>query len=326
MKLFVQCISITLLLFACKKVNNGDPILVENPGIPYYDCNCPSLQTENEDYIIDIQHLMEREDQTTYGLLQVNPNDPNEISYGTSNENSTSKYIRYNLLTQQKQTILEDFKINNLTWGKKDWILFTDTYNMFKIKSNGDSLSVFGDHTWLNPKWNAAGDKFVVSLKFQSHREIKNIEGETIKTISNPGWNLKYYTWSHPEYFVTYDHKNIKIIDLDNNKLIKHIKAPFVNQTTQLSLFHQVSWKSETELIITRTGAIYTYNIETEEIKHISCDCRWNTSFITHASDFSLLLLNKNFIRHNEDSTKYLVDLKLFLVNPHTLQDFEITP
>ena len=130
-----------------------------------------------------------------YGLHKpsFNPNNPDEFI--CIEQKAGLRLIKYNLKTKERK-VVTDGRISMSAgvtgipdWGVNDWILFEITREgMFKIKSNGDSLTRLTTRKWwYYYSWNPDG-------KYYIHDGIIcNAQNEAIDTIEFRGGNWKYH-------------------------------------------------------------------------------------------------------------------------------------
>ena len=149
-------------------------------------CECPSSNSfdgYNPDYIeiIDTSSVFEAE---------YNPMNNDEIVF-LKLESNIRKMYRYNLVTHQKVLIGSFPIILSFDWGKNDWILLElGDYNIWKMKSNGDSLiQVTSGKPFFHPKWNFNASKFSVFYyvnPMNEHCEILTENGLFYDSIIDP--------------------------------------------------------------------------------------------------------------------------------------------
>ena len=112
-----------------------------------------------------------------YNYPSYNPNNPDEIVFreewlidtlinDTLYDVIHGGLVKYNMATGDKELIYDGLVGPSPRWSRKGWILlFLPDYKIYKIKSNGDSLTQLTfEGTCLGPEWNKAGDQFVYSL------------------------------------------------------------------------------------------------------------------------------------------------------------------
>lgn len=139
------------ILQSCHKEPNQNNTNNDCTPIPPYSLTGPGYQ-----YVFS--------DTFSYAVPYFNPNNPNEIIfYQRNNTSGATALIKFNLITKQKFVIYTGVLIAAPKWGKNDWILlnFPDD-NIWKIKSNGDSLTQL-THNGVNfyPEWNLDASKFI---------------------------------------------------------------------------------------------------------------------------------------------------------------------
>lgn len=336
MRKITYILFVVITLVSCKKKVFENNILVPYEGLDYIDCNCPSLDFDIDDGDGQLAQpdLFTVYDATNHLWPQINPNNADEIAfvsipYGNGQE---SQLIIYNTITQEKRVLVNEWITGQISWGKKDWILFKKAagLQLYKIKSNGDSLTPIGNGQWFHASWNSTGDKFIAFHKFKSTLEprtfILNVNGDVLDSIYSDWWYHDGNSdWSHPEYYLKYDAKNIYIMDLEANKVIKKIKAPFLHQNgVQNGIFGRVGWHSYNTLLFYGLGGLYKYDLTTDKVTHIRCWCGSSIFGFTHAFDFSKVVLQRTEIQLIENNQKHFIDNKLFLLNPITLEEEEI--
>lgn len=325
MKHFLLFLIISLF-FSCKKKVIENNILIPHEAIDYVDCNCPN-------YILPSNTPLEPiYGETQYRFPQINPNNPDEIAfisapYGNGHQ---SQIVIYNSVTQEKKIVLNSIlHPSHLSWGKKDWILFVSNNQIYKFKSNGDSLTALGtSNIWFNARWNANGDKFIVNNIKKSPTEARTFifdyNGNIIDSIYSPEWYHNMGTWSHPEYYLNSYFNDVRLIDLNTKNIIKHIKSPSLYKGSQLGLYTNVNWISMTKLILTTGNGLYTYDLQTDQIQHIRCDCNFNIRNFCHAADFSRIVISKASFQPVGNNINFYTESKLYELNPFTLEEEEI--
>ena len=138
----------------------------------------------------------------------MSPTDPYLIAYGKSDSGSTS--ITGELWTfdfcDGKSELVTTNAIDRLDWSTKNWLLYTGTgYEVYKVKSNGDSLTQLtnGSGTQLAGKWSPDGTKFWV--EGQDAFKILDENGSSI--IEYPGLpNFDAIDWLDNEHLLIVDY------------------------------------------------------------------------------------------------------------------------
>jgi hypothetical protein len=140
-----------------------------------------------------------------YSCPSVNPNNPNQfVCFKQDYVWPPKAYIiTYDMATQTEKVLFtfSGVMIGNLSWGKKDWIAFTQgpgTIRIFKSDGSNDRQIVessgmnFGEGT--GPEWSPDGNHLYYSLGLPnvSNAVICDISGNTIShapIIPRPSWN-----------------------------------------------------------------------------------------------------------------------------------------
>jgi hypothetical protein len=132
-----------------------------------------------------------------YETPHFNPNNSNELVFRLY-ENSGDQFfqlVKYNFTTQEIATIYQgDFAFPK--WSKKDWILFSQSdFNIYKIKSNGDSLTQLTfSGNGASADWNLKGDQFIYANISNNSSIILSEDGIPLDTIE--GGSLPM-SWQH---------------------------------------------------------------------------------------------------------------------------------
>ena len=307
-------ILICISLFSCKKekVQVEEPVL--QPATEDYYCQSllpPELHfispTEFTDY-----------DETYYNYPIINPNNPAEIVYLNGNF-PNGKIMFYNLDTKEKRVLFDGNSGSSFSWSKKDWILFQDTENfsIFKIKSNGDSLTKLSfDGNIFFPKWNHDGTKFICSKKFATQYSfIMNEDGHVIDSITD--WHHTNGNWSHPQYYVGESTFEIKFIDLENHVVFDH-----------LYFDHEVSfigWASISEIYYRIGRKLILYDIYTKKKTVVKDQCYRSFNSADATADYSRILFQV-IESKLEPNNRLFLDSKLVLMKKDGTEEIEILP
>lgn len=172
----LACIVMAGVFVSCEK---DEPIVLADPAIPE-ETPCkfefPNNNGQLPPSIVDSMYF-------NRGL--VNPNNPDEIVFLNKRD---SKLYKLNYITGEKIVVLEDaMSFKWADWGTNDWILYTYFQNLYKVKSNGDSLTqiTFNGVGW-NANWNLDGTKYLYTTILPSGQAatvIANSEDAIIDTL-----------------------------------------------------------------------------------------------------------------------------------------------
>lgn len=156
-----------------------------------------------------------------------NPYNSDEIIYVSQSVSPYSyKLIKYNLNTQQTEVILNKtgIVISQLNWSHKNWIIFSerigDFFSVYKVKSNGDSLTqiIFPNDNgqrYLAPQWNYVGDKFIcykypASYSIIIDEQINVVDSFQFVWSNTCNWDhpLEYMLFNKTTYIDLYNYNN----------------------------------------------------------------------------------------------------------------------
>lgn len=206
-----------------------------------------------------------------YEFPYFNPNISDEIIFRLY-ENSTDslfQMVKYNLATQQRETIFEGF-FAIPKWSRKDWILFAQPdHNIYKIKSSGDSLTqlTFSGNC-QGPEWNMAGDKFIYQSIGLNDSVICDEFGNLLDTIDgssiSPSWQHDSLLAAISPAWLYVRNSNSKELDF---KVIYEIGT---GGTTT------AEWLDSDNIVWVSKEGIFKSNIITEETISLqeSCDAK----------------------------------------------------
>ena len=130
-----------------------------------------------------------------YGSICVNPNNVNELLVFRGLDSiGGSGLVIYDLLNKTSRVIFKGTVYYQPKWGINDWILFNYDEEIWKIKSNGDSLTQLTFSTFnFSPEWNIDCTKFIYRDQKIQKNIIASSDGLHIDTtdvsgFGNPCW------------------------------------------------------------------------------------------------------------------------------------------
>jgi hypothetical protein len=200
-----------------------------------------------------------------------NPNNDNEFIY--VNKISNVRYLyRYNMVTNEKLLIGTFPMVLSFDWGRNDWILLEiGDYNVWKMKSNGDSLTqLTSGIPYFHPKWNYDASKIMTYFynSIENYTEVLNSSGVTIDTLED----YKIYeicrngSWNNSNGIVIGTNMNgIRIIDPFQKSVIK--------EKTFSENINEIVWINSTTAIFNNAFGLYQYNFLSNTIKKLRCQC-----------------------------------------------------
>ncbi len=215
-----------------------------------------------------------------YGRPCFNPNNSNEFVYyktDSTKPDVISEIWTYNLVTKEERHLAND-GLYMLKWSSKNWIVFNRIDNqVWKIKSNGDSLTQLTYEHWsLYPDWHPDGEKIIFRREDDSPRPnlmIMDKDGEIISTLdSTLGWTAH---WSPDGEKIIYGHnnQNFGYVYTDNPTAIHKVRViPNIkNSISAYSIFcfpdsEKITW-------IDAYGSLRITNIYTRETVLVKQGC-----------------------------------------------------
>ncbi len=204
---------LTVIVFSCKKDkvpsiedllpvgNSGDycPEMYNQRTRAYAD----SIHKVNNlpGCIVGAEHILLEE--YYYNEPILNPNNPFEFAFirDTDELGWNAELCVYNFCSNETK-VLTDVVGYDIDWSVKNWILFTGKdLQLYKIKSNGDSLKQLTDTGTWNDKarWNPDGTKYLYFDADAIIHKICDENGTLIKSFSN---NMAEFDWLSDEKIV----------------------------------------------------------------------------------------------------------------------------
>lgn len=200
-----------------------------------------------------------------------NPQNDNEFLYVNKIHNDRYLY-RYNKVTNEKILIGTFPKVLSFDWGRNDWILLElGDYNVWKMKSNGDSLTqLTSGGVYFHHKWNYDASKIMsyIFKSYEHYSEVFNSSGVTLDTLGYYKMYeiCRYGSWNNSDNYVigtTLD--GIRIIDPYQKSIIT--EKPFSEN------INEIVWINSTTAIFNNAFGLYQYNFLSNTIKKLRCQC-----------------------------------------------------
>ncbi|MCO5269636.1 MAG: hypothetical protein M9897_12160 [Brumimicrobium sp.] len=206
-----------------------------------------------------------------------NPNNDNEFLYtkatkieGGAGISNSMGIFKYNITTGQSTLIYNGEIWSFPKWSKKDWIIFNlPDQNIYKVKSNGDSLTQL---TYLNdlhsPEWNNDGTQFVAFSASNAWTYLFDESGNILDTLYFSHSQLGNY--QNPKYIIE---NTIHILSFFNmeNKAIEY-QLDYSSLSTS-SVWGSVFWLDDETVIYSNENGLNQFNINTKVNKIIKKSC-----------------------------------------------------
>lgn len=294
---------ICLLCIACRKenpVNEDDCLNFYNRPATVNFLNWPGIDT-------------------TYNTPCFNPNNSNEIIYIKGCMSANKGFIvKRNLVTGYETYIVSDVW-GKPDWSSKDWIVFNHADNqVWKIKSNGDSLQQLSTQGGMEGIWNHSGDKIAYWNQIQStyFTFITDENGNHLDTLLYP-FLLHNGAWSYDNnkiasYTYTYD---VGYIDLISKELYKITNNK--EDSRGWFVISDMVWTSDSQNIIWCNGfGIFKTNIISHQTIQIitACDSKQYRS-VSVSSDAKKIIAGR--------ADQKLVDNNLYIKSGLSIMDID---
>jgi hypothetical protein len=207
-----------------------------------------------------------------YDHPNFNPNNPEELIFRLQETLADSLFqlVTYNLSTKEQEVIhVGNFVVPR--WSKKDWILFAQSdYNIYKIKSNGDSLTQLTfSGKCHGADWNIIGDKFIYyTIDGNNFSVISDENGNSLDTIQPSGI---FPSWQHDSLILNPQHMGFTIT---NPKVSGY---NYINDDESDPSFTLAEWLDNENAIGANNNGIFRADINTGEFTQIleSCNAKF---------------------------------------------------
>ena len=280
------------------------------PIPPEKSCNdLPASPPIGWNYQIDSPYFM---------FPYFNPINPDEILF---QEKYSSKLFRYNLVTQQRSLIYSGTNLFQPKWGKNDWILLNPVGNIWKIKSDGDSLIILTNtHGDYAPEWNISGDKFCFYRSLGAFQKliIADVNGTELETLNN--FYTEQSSWQHSNLIIT-----------TSGMYGLHSIDPYTDLITVLlqqdepTLESAVWLDNNVDILYTAENGIFKMNYQTKKITCILSSCSTRNYLFPTYSSISNKVIFQRLDQKAVNSSTVEISSRLFMMNPDGTGESEIT-
>lgn len=281
-----ELIFIVLLPFlasCCKDDDNNNPMPpvmncmegLENFTEPALEVADSSIM-QCDDCFADCEELYSPAIPYDYYYPSFNPNDPEQFAYyrfdNTKFEVASELWVA-DFCTGEKEMLVNN-ALYGLDWSIKDWLVYTaDDQNIWKIKSNGDSLTQLtfvGDFNRY-PKWNPDANKIAFQSEIMGNTFffISNEFGESIDTIEELSYSR---TWSWIDndricYFVgefngSFTTQKMNIYNTQT-KEVDFLHNLIIQQTNDSLVLNAVSFPSDNSIVWCALGFVGKTDLST---------------------------------------------------------------
>lgn len=250
-----------------------------------------------------------------------NPNNGNEFIY-----------IRQNITTSERELykfdIINDTSLlikGNVTgypkWGKKDWILIElNDQNIWKIKSNGDSLTLLSSEGIYSDDavWNQSGTKFIFRLHYGDsvNSVICNLDGSIETQTSDIIYEGGVWASSSDKIlYATSLAEDYGIAWMDTNLTESH-KFKLMASKNGWDILMGMAWMADNENVLWSTGSTVSitniYSGSTSELLK-NCDSK-KYQFPSVSPDGTKILFEKEFTTEVSE-VELFIEYKIVIIN-----------
>jgi len=286
----------------------------------------PTFRACGDTCIVDCEELYSSAIPYDYTTPCFNPNNGDQLVYYRFDNtafNAGSEIWVADFCKNEKKMIVNN-ALYGLDWSVRDWLVYTaDDQNIWKVKSNGDSLTqvtFVGDYNRY-PKWSPDGGRIAFNAEIQGSQYffIAESNGNVIDTLDELSFS-RAWTWIDEDRigFVTGMYngsittQTIKIINIQSDSVNLLNNLIMEHDSLLLSISPLLS---ENSIALCALGFIGMTNLETGEFKilkkSLTQEGYWNFSIRPSENE---ILINKSII-HSVPGCKYDSDWGFYLVN-----------
>lgn len=200
-----------------------------------------------------------------------NPNNENEFLFVKSciGDTTYASIFKYNLYSETTTHIYSGVLWSRPVWGKNDWILFSVYGNIYKIKSNGDSLTKLTNLNNLHhPIWNYDGTKFLAFTEASNLFSLLfDMNGNILDTIYFG--QTSNSNFQNPNYIVSNECHNVSFFNLNTN----NIEFNYNYSKLISAMWGSVFWLSDNEVIYSNIAGLNRLSIPSLNNQNFKKSC-----------------------------------------------------
>ncbi len=336
MKRAIYYAALLSIIFSACCDDDGNPMPPINPctkGLEEFT----ELVTEIEDSnfvfcpdtcFIDCEELYSSAIPFDYTEPCFNPKNPEQLAYyrfGNTAFEVGSEIWVVDFCTGEKKMIVNN-ALYGLDWSVKDWLIYTaDDQNIWKIKSNGDSLTQLtfvGDYNRY-PKWSPDGDKIAFNAEIggQNFFFLSKNTGEIIDTIQDLAASGAW-SWVDENricYLITVPNSSPTITNMQlfnlGTKEIKYLHGLTIANNNDSLVISTAPLLTENSMVWCALGFIGKTNLETGSFTILKKTLRQEKFLnLSVRPNETEILINKR-VMHNAPFCRVDSEVDFYLIN-----------
>ena len=256
---------IAIFFIACHK--DDDEIIIAPDCLEDY--LIPAVEVEDSSIFacflecsFDCEIIYSSDNPYNYYYPCFNPQNPDQLAYYRKDNkvyNNANELWVVDFCTGERNMLVND-ALYGLDWSIKDWLIYTASdQNIWKIKSNGDSLTQItssGDYNRY-PKWDDNGER--IAYELEDHGQTFFIVLNTIDNLRDTLWDLRYidcWSWvgenkiayAKESYDGTTSHDHLMVYDLSSGEA--QIIHEFIIEDNINFYVYNMTFDSENSIVV----------------------------------------------------------------------------
>ncbi len=234
---------------------------------------------------------------------------------------------KYNLITNQTSLIIE-FNVSEVPdWSIKDWLVFGTSGQLYKCKSNGDSLTqlTFTGSNY-HPNWSPDGNSIIFTKDDGSPRRnytIIDANGLFVVELDSTLYSGNSIAWSPDAQKLAFinntDSKDLiaYINFIEPNKIINLVESNPYNE----SMIGLPDWFQDSKRILFKVGSdIRQIDIESRKVETLKTGCPYSYQYHTIMADDYTIISNKSISEYDASSNTIYYDYDLVELKPGDIE------
>ncbi len=279
----------------------------------YFIISCkvdPAIPQECDIVENDFTTIVEPENKYFREFPVSNPNNPNEFAYIKSNPDIEIEIRKFNLSNNEDEIIIKFNSWEHPDWSVKNWLVFGTGGQIYKCKSNGDSLTqlTFSGANYA-PSWSADGTKIIFWGHYglaQTYYYTIDEYGNGFAILDSTLFGARPASFSPDGLKLAFVHEDdqksdaVAYINLNDPKTLNVIGST-MTEGSNVNGFLDWSLDSKSIIYSNQDQSLFKVNLETAEIDVIKDNCQFKYQSHTLLADGETIISERNHYLFYED-------------------------